>query len=257
MDQRLRCIACGLEFVYSLKEQEVISKKGWGPPKSCLTCRAKRKQRLLTTKTNIEVKASEHEDPEVLVSSSLGKRRGIDDKTGPNEVSLKTHVEGLDRSIFTEQASKRHCPENESNPQRLEQRLKQIQYGYNTVAYDAYIAAVPKHKRLGPELHPRTPDPYEKQSKRAFDGRYKKWRRDLHKFEVGGGVVGELEDVATIALASVKKSNDIGQQTPTLDKIEVITTAKSIEEIESSEQFGDDSVFNAEAFSDSDDDDVL
>ena len=45
----------------------------------------------------------------------------------------------------------------------------------------------------------------------------------------------------------MKKSNDIGQQTPTLDKIEVITTAKSIEEIESSEQFGDDSVFNAEA----------
>ena len=31
--------------------------------------------------------------------------------------------------------------------------------------------------------HPRTPDPYEKQSKRTFDGRIKAWRRILHQWD--------------------------------------------------------------------------
>lgn len=37
--------------------------------------------------------------------------------------------------------------------------------------------------RKGTHEHPRTPDPYELQSKRAFDGRIKIWRKELHKWD--------------------------------------------------------------------------
>jgi hypothetical protein len=61
----------------------------------------------------------------------------------------------------------------EDDDHRVEQRFKQIGYGKNTVAYDRYITAVPKGKRKGYEVHPRTPDAHEKVSKRLFAGRIK------------------------------------------------------------------------------------
>ena len=57
----------------------------------------------------------------------------------------------------------------EEDDHRLEQRFKQIGYGKNTVAYDRYIQAVPKNKRKGYDVHPRTPDARE----RLFMGRIK------------------------------------------------------------------------------------
>lgn len=72
----------------------------------------------------------------------------------------------------------------EENPHRLEMRMKQIQFGKNTIGYDNYLAAVPKEKRHAMHsLHPRTPDPHEDISKRAFDGKVKMWRRSLHKWD--------------------------------------------------------------------------
>ena len=46
------------------------------------------------------------------------------------------------------------------------------QFGKNTKGYDNYMLLVPKDKRESKNHieHPRTPDPYEKYSKRAFDG---------------------------------------------------------------------------------------
>jgi histone RNA hairpin-binding protein len=32
----------------------------------------------------------------------------------------------------------------ETDAQRLEQRLKQVQYGKNTIGYDNYVSAVPR-----------------------------------------------------------------------------------------------------------------
>jgi hypothetical protein len=92
----------------------------------------------------------------------------------------------------------------ETDKHRVEQRLKQIQYGYNSVAYDRYIAEVPKEKRRGIEEHPRTPDPYLNQSKRAFDGRCSKWRRDLHKWDIPDGAVGETSSPSSAPLAANK-----------------------------------------------------
>jgi hypothetical protein len=34
--------------------------------------------------------------------------------------------------------------DQETNPQRIEARLKQIQFGKNTIGYDNYVATVPK-----------------------------------------------------------------------------------------------------------------
>jgi hypothetical protein len=61
----------------------------------------------------------------------------------------------------------------EEDEHRIEQRFKQIGYGKNTAAYDRYITAVPRASRQGYSIHPRTPDPHEKVSKRAFAGRIK------------------------------------------------------------------------------------
>ncbi|CAL8468386.1 g7926 [Coccomyxa elongata] len=73
----------------------------------------------------------------------------------------------------------------ETDPHRLEQRLRQITYGKNTLGYASYTKAVPKDKRKrakkGEEnRHPVTPDIHQVCSKRAFDGQVRKWRRQLH-----------------------------------------------------------------------------
>eukprot|EP00981_Chlorochromonas_danica_P004529 scaffold912_cov187-Ochromonas_danica.AAC.7 len=70
-----------------------------------------------------------------------------------------------------------------TDPHKIEQRVKQIQFGKNTLGYDHYISAVPKEKRGHPAIHPRTPNPYEDMPKRQFDGTVKAWRRSLHKWD--------------------------------------------------------------------------
>ena len=75
----------------------------------------------------------------------------------------------------------------ETDTVKIQSRLKQIQFGKNTTGYDNYVAAVPKRKRTMPiDKHPRTPDPYEIQSKRQFDGKIRVWRRGLHLWDNHG-----------------------------------------------------------------------
>jgi len=64
---------------------------------------------------------------------------------------------------------------------RLNQRQKQIDYGYKTVGYLRYRLFVAKDQRK-PE-HPRTPKKSQACSKRSWDGQLKKWRRDLHLWD--------------------------------------------------------------------------
>ena len=212
MDTDLACASCAAKFVYLAKDRAYAERKGWDIPKRCLECRAKRKQ-ASTVPRNISSSSSSNSSSnssasiygggggsrmqnEVASSSSLGKR-GIDD------------TNNTDSSRDLPPASKKQCTgtvAKEDNPQRLDQRLKQIQYGYNTLAYDNFITEVPKHARGSRDEHPRTPDPYQMQSKRAFDGRIKKWRRELHRWEPEDGVVGETVKSATsmVMVAEVK-----------------------------------------------------
>lgn len=93
----------------------------------------------------------------------------------------------------------------ETDPRRLEQRQKQIDFGKNTPGYAAYIKAVPRKERLhDDDRHPTTPKKHQECSKRSFDGQIKKWRRLLHvwdpnadiKLTAGGDYVdlGEIDD---------------------------------------------------------------
>jgi len=80
---------------------------------------------------------------------------------------------------------------------KILQRQKQIDYGKNTVGYEKYLKLVPRSKR-GP-TDPKTPNIYISNSKRAFDGIVKKWRRELHRYDrenVGNFLVNNSEECA-------------------------------------------------------------
>ncbi|KAF0684115.1 Aste57867_23902 [Aphanomyces stellatus] len=87
--------------------------------------------------------------------------------------------------------------QKETDPHKLAQRQKQIDFGKNTIGYDRYIEAVPKYvwtpfafqmtiscrSRRKRNVHPSTPDKYAVASKRAWDGRIQAWRRHLHQYD--------------------------------------------------------------------------
>eukprot|EP00670_Eutreptiella_braarudii_P004869 CAMPEP_0174280612 /NCGR_PEP_ID=MMETSP0809-20121228/893_1 /TAXON_ID=73025 ORGANISM="Eutreptiella gymnastica-like, Strain CCMP1594" /NCGR_SAMPLE_ID=MMETSP0809 /ASSEMBLY_ACC=CAM_ASM_000658 /LENGTH=379 /DNA_ID=CAMNT_0015373605 /DNA_START=58 /DNA_END=1197 /DNA_ORIENTATION=+ len=72
-------------------------------------------------------------------------------------------------------------PAIETDERRLEQRLKQIEYGKVTQGYKNYLAQRPKEKRL--KRDPQTPNAWQKCSKRSWDGQVRKWRQQLHKYD--------------------------------------------------------------------------
>jgi CxxC-x17-CxxC domain-containing protein len=39
----VRCVDCGAEFEFTEREQQHYAEKGWGQPRRCKNCRAKRK----------------------------------------------------------------------------------------------------------------------------------------------------------------------------------------------------------------------
>lgn len=69
----------------------------------------------------------------------------------------------------------------ETDAHKLAQRLKQVEYGYNTLGYTNYRKAVPKAERKAE--HPRTPERTKVMSKRAWEGLIRKWRRQLHEWD--------------------------------------------------------------------------
>jgi len=69
----------------------------------------------------------------------------------------------------------------ETDPHRLKQRQKQIDYGYRTIGYIRYTLQVDKEQR--DKEHPKTPRKSQTCSKRSWDGQVKKWRRELHKWD--------------------------------------------------------------------------
>lgn len=64
----------------------------------------------------------------------------------------------------------------------LKQRQKQVDFGKNTLAYERYVREVPRAQRGRVGQSPWTPDISDPCGKRAFDGRIKQWRRDLHEW---------------------------------------------------------------------------
>ena len=45
MDKTIKCQDCGKEFVFTEREQEFYTEKGFEPPKRCKSCRDARKNK--------------------------------------------------------------------------------------------------------------------------------------------------------------------------------------------------------------------
>lgn len=69
----------------------------------------------------------------------------------------------------------------ETDPRRLAQRQKQIEYGKATAGYKDYSKQIAKSKRKRED--PKTPNKYQVCSKRSWDGQIRKWRRMLHFYD--------------------------------------------------------------------------
>ena len=65
-------------------------------------------------------------------------------------------------------SAKQKANGEETDEHRVAQRQKQIDYGKNTLLYDAFVAEVPRDARL--PRHPMTPLVTQKCSKRSFVG---------------------------------------------------------------------------------------
>ena len=94
------------------------------------------------------------------------------------------------------------------DPKKIENRMKQVNYGKLTEGYKNYIEYVPYKQRQRGD--PRTPDVYQICSKRSWDGQIKKWRRTLHAFDE----ITSPED-----LPEIRRNLVIINQTPNKAKI--------------------------------------
>jgi len=123
-----------------------------------------------TNRTKIN---SQESSRSTLHSAESSERRG---RKRLSDASLKWPPKKLRKAAETRR-------ERETDPNRIAQRLKQVDKGKNSRAYRAYRAAVPKSSRRGCDEHPRTPNVLEKVSNRRWKGKCNKWRRLVHKWE--------------------------------------------------------------------------
>jgi len=205
-----------------------------------------------------------HEDSAPSLNSMYSSSNSSTEIDSSHNRGVKLPRYGSNQSKFNKGREERETDEH-----KISQRIKQIGYGYNTSGYQRYLNLVAKDEREGYNKHPRTPDPYEAQSKRAFDGRIKKWRRDLHSFED--------PDLEAPSLNSLQKKSSedkvVGNGRPNLNDAKIIVgddspvkpflVAADSGEIGLSE-FGDDKSFEehyetvmGDNVEDDDDDEVL
>eukprot|EP00042_Codosiga_hollandica_P017321 m.47067 g.47067 ORF g.47067 m.47067 type:complete len:144 (-) comp47509_c0_seq1:169-600(-) len=103
-----------------------------------------------------------------------------------------TTASGAAKSTHQKRVESKHA--TESDEHRLQQRMKQIEFGKNTLGYTLYLQSVPKKDRKKGE-HPVTPDVKRKCSKRAWDGLVRNWRKALHVYDPKAEDTVEAEQV--------------------------------------------------------------
>jgi len=90
----------------------------------------------------------------------------------------------------------------ELDEKRIAARQKQIDIGMNTDGYRRFMATVPAESRT--KSHPRVPDVRQVCSKRSWDGQVRKWRRQLHDYDLSesAGQILNAADHEAIRISS-------------------------------------------------------
>jgi hypothetical protein len=104
--------------------------------------------------------------------------KSVSEKLGPSSSHVNKFNLDENNQSFQKKLRKN---EMETDPSILSRRQKQIDYGKNTIGYDEYCKAIPKHQRKIDD--PQTPNKFLKYSRRGWDGLIKQWRLKLHKYD--------------------------------------------------------------------------
>jgi len=86
--------------------------------------------------------------------------------------------------------------ERETDEKTLQRRQKQLDYGKVTVDYEEYLNEIPREERK--IFHPRTPDKYQKASRRHFDSQIKNWKKSIHSWRELGDKSDNREQAKAI-----------------------------------------------------------
>lgn len=127
----------------------------------------------------VQIYGSGRTTPDHEIQPPTKRGRGLDG-TSHRTGKHNTKREFTKRKL--NQSAKQHL-ERESDEVTLKRRQKQIDYGKVTVDYEEYLDAVPKSQR-GPS-HPRTPEKFQKTSRRGFDSQIKSWKIKIHNWKGG------------------------------------------------------------------------
>eukprot|EP01124_Arcella_intermedia_P000684 TRINITY_DN10361_c0_g1_i1.p1 TRINITY_DN10361_c0_g1~~TRINITY_DN10361_c0_g1_i1.p1 ORF type:complete len:453 (+),score=84.86 TRINITY_DN10361_c0_g1_i1:114-1472(+) len=169
----------------SLKENENTQKKA---PKETPSKAAASAQKAFVTPSKKVYVAKPAATPSVAVSSPTpAKAAAVLSPVKANTPATTTAIGQAPSCVsspgspLSKEPGVEESPEEETDPHRLQQRQKQIDYGYKTLGYIKYRLAVPKESRDAEQ--PKTPKKNQSCSKRSWDGQVKKWRRDLHLWD--------------------------------------------------------------------------
>lgn len=102
----------------------------------------------------------------------------------------------------------------ETDPHRLQQRQKQIDFGKATLGYQRYLAIVPKDQRRAQwsnYYHPRTPRKDIRMSKRGWDGRVRRWRNLLHLWDDKSPLETKAQPAISDGIADALPAAELGR----------------------------------------------